>query len=269
MRILFVLFLFLSSCASCCNDRLVKAKMNEIRGASFVERFDKYADLFIGKKYITPALGEDYVYRFDAFDCTTYIETLTALAKANSFDEFKSNMKNLRYYDGMVDVEHRRHFMMADYLLKHGKIFKDVTANAFDKSYISKRDIVINRAAFLSTVHKKTVNIKVEKLQLQYVASDKIVSPKSMLALQQLLIKERVMVVGFLPSVKKLDVIKNKIGSDVELGHVGVLSLVDGKVMLRHAGSANGVVRIDFVEYISSKTNVFDGIVLFKLLPRE
>src|SRR5690606_32543867 len=58
-------------------------------GMSLPERVDKLSSIFLGSDYVGDPLGEgesgvydrDPLYRFDAFDCTTYVETVLALSR--------------------------------------------------------------------------------------------------------------------------------------------------------------------------------------------
>lgn len=71
---------------------------------------------FFGKPYIVHPLDEKTLYRFDGFDCQTYVETVLALAYANNFDEFKKNMNDIRYADGKPNFYTRNNFPDADWI---------------------------------------------------------------------------------------------------------------------------------------------------------
>jgi len=71
---------------------------------------------FFGKPYIVHPLDEKTLYRFDGFDCQTYVETVLALAYAHNFDEFKKNMNDIRYADGKPNFYTRNNFPDADWI---------------------------------------------------------------------------------------------------------------------------------------------------------
>ena len=64
------------------------------------ERIDFLTQLFLGKPYILGAQGEGKqgefdqspLYRFDGFDCVTYVNNILALAISNSPNEFEKNL---------------------------------------------------------------------------------------------------------------------------------------------------------------------------------
>jgi hypothetical protein len=69
--------------------------------------------------------------RFDAFDCTTFVETVTALALSDSPDEFQSTLNRLRYKDGVVSFTTRNHFTSLDWIPNNVRagFYRDVTAS--------------------------------------------------------------------------------------------------------------------------------------------
>jgi hypothetical protein len=57
-----------------------------------------------------PNQPEKFVARDDGFDCVTFCETVLAAAKAANLDEFESNLKAIRYRDGVVAWRERNHY---------------------------------------------------------------------------------------------------------------------------------------------------------------
>ena len=53
---------------------------------------------------------QDPLYRFDTFDCTTFVETLLSLAVSTDVDDFEKNMDAIRYEDSKIDYLSRNHF---------------------------------------------------------------------------------------------------------------------------------------------------------------
>lgn len=87
------------------------------------QRIITASEAFLGIPYLLGALGEGPqgkfdqhpLYRSDAFDCVTYVETIIALAHAKDFSEFQEKMLDLRYRDGVADFTHRNHFTSVDW----------------------------------------------------------------------------------------------------------------------------------------------------------
>jgi Protein of unknown function (DUF1460) len=80
-------------------------------------RMESISGRFLGYPYITnPLIGspdtpEVFSDSLQAFDCVTYIESVTALAYAGKAGNFSSILKKLRYEDGKVAWNRRNHYM--------------------------------------------------------------------------------------------------------------------------------------------------------------
>ncbi len=93
----------------------------------------------LGVPYVAGPFGEgpQGVYdrnplsRFDAFDCTTFVETVTALALSGSKGEFQTTLNRIRYKDGEVSFTTRNHFTDLDWIPNNIRagFFRDVTAS--------------------------------------------------------------------------------------------------------------------------------------------
>lgn len=98
---------------------------------------------FLEKPYLLGALGEgiqgDFdqapLYRVDAFDCQTYVDTVLALALANNLTSFKNYIRQVRYKNGLVSFVHRNHFTCLDWNINNQRqgFLTDITANFHDK----------------------------------------------------------------------------------------------------------------------------------------
>jgi hypothetical protein len=87
-------------------------------------RIELYSAALLGRPYQAGALGEGFsgqfdqnpLYRFDYFDCETYVDTVIALALANSFNDFKKKINRIRYKGAQIDFFQRNHFPSADWI---------------------------------------------------------------------------------------------------------------------------------------------------------
>ena len=57
-----------------------------------------------------PRRAEKFVVRDDGFDCVTFCETVLAAAMARDLDEFETNLKTIRYHNGVVAWRERNHY---------------------------------------------------------------------------------------------------------------------------------------------------------------
>jgi hypothetical protein len=53
---------------------------------------------------------QDPLFRFDTFDCTTFVETVLSLALSKDGPQFEMTMNHIRYENGEIDFLKRNHF---------------------------------------------------------------------------------------------------------------------------------------------------------------
>lgn len=110
---------------------------------TIVDKITTESAKFLGKPYVLHPLDETTLYRFDAFDCETYVDTVLALALSdNNFDEFKKTMNDIRYSDGKPNFYTRNNFPSADWIpnnVKKGFIHWSPLNDHTISLYIDKR----------------------------------------------------------------------------------------------------------------------------------
>ena len=122
---------------------------------ALAERLVDVTDAFVGAPYVLSPLGEgagttpdpDPLVRWDAFDCTTFVETAMSLALADDLAEAKRLLEVIRYREARVDYLARRHFPEAEWipeLIKLG-FLEDITRKiAGEEVVIEKKKIDVN-----------------------------------------------------------------------------------------------------------------------------
>ena len=81
------------------------------------KRIDFLSRHFLGRPYKpNPLIGsadtaEVFTASLDGFDCVTYIETVMALARACSVDDFIEWLRKIRYEQGRIAWKRRNHYM--------------------------------------------------------------------------------------------------------------------------------------------------------------
>ncbi len=213
-----------------------------------VSKTDYFGHSFLGTKYLNSPLGEgmlpdtDPLIRFDAFDCTTFVETVLANGDVKKLNK-------IRYKDGKVDFLNRNHFIETDWVHNNKNLVENVSKN-YGNTVI--KTIQIDKQNWFKTVHKIDADFETEMVMLEYIPYQNI----------NRLDLRRPVVVLFVADNQK---IRDKIGTDIGVVHMGFL-LPDGK--LRHASSEkNMVVDVDFYEYIKQRqqTQTNLGIVLLDI----
>lgn len=213
---------------------------------------DFYSDFsrtYVGTRYLNDPLGEeklpdkDPLIRLDAFDCTTFVETVLAGGDVNK-------LTDIRYKNGKVDFLNRNHFIETDWLQNNSDLVENVS-NAYGK--VSVRTVTIDKQNWLKAVHKIYEDVSPVTVELEYISYDD---------LKRIYNKETLIVLFISGKSEKSD----KIGTDLAVVHMGLL--LPGGVILRHASSKYGyVIDTDFYDYVAqrakSKNNI--GIMLVRI----
>lgn len=189
---------------------------------------------FLGAQYINSPLGEevapdsDPLIRFDAFDCTTFVETVMANGDIETLNQ-------IRYKDGKIGFLNRNHFIESDWLANNSDRVQNVSA---DYAQTKIRRVIIDKRSWFKKVHNIDTDFKPVVVDLEYIpyefAKDFIVK-KTMIAL-------------FITDNADF---RDKIGTDLAVVHMGLI-MPNG--VLRHASSERGVVvDVPFEEYVNTR----------------
>lgn len=189
---------------------------------------------FVGAKYISSPLGEgrapdeDPIIRFDAFDCTTLVETVLAGGDVDA-------LQRIRYKDGVIGFETRNHFIESDWLENNAERVQNVSAK-YAPTKIKK--LVIDKRAWFKKMHDINVDVLPQNVEIEYIPYQFANKVKS----------DQMMIVLFIADNPK---IRDTIGTDLAVVHMGLL--LPGGV-LRHASSDVGcVVDVDFMTYVNAR----------------
>ncbi len=200
---------------------------------------------YLGAKYIRDPLGEekapdkDPLIRTDAFDCTTFVETVMAGGDV-------SNLNQIRYKDGEIDFMNRNHFIETDWLKNNSNRVENVSAQ-YGKT--KTRRLTIDKAKWLKKVHKIDTDIAPEFVTLEYVPYKNLSLPNN----------TETMIVLFISANSNS---ADTIGTELAVTHMGLL--LPGGETLRHASSAAGhVVDADFMKYSSRRRQMGEMGVAF------
>jgi len=186
---------------------------------------------YIGARYTADPLGErhapdaDPLIRFDAFDCTTFVETVLAGGDVQKLNK-------IRYSDGVPDLVRRNHFIETDWITNNSDIVRNVS-NRYAPTAIHM--VTIDKKNWFRVMHNMDTDfaprtVRLEYIPYKYAADIRVTKP---------------VVVLFLRDDPK---IRDKIGTDLAVRHMGFL-LPDG--VLRHASwRAGAVVETPFREYV-------------------
>lgn len=201
-------------------------------GCSYQNNQDFIGAEYLGAEYIRDPLGEeigidtDPLIRFDAFDCTTFVETVLSGGS-------REKLNKIRYKNGKIDFINRNHFIDTDWLENNSNLVENVSAKYADtlvrRVTIDKKNWFKKKYGIDTNFEKQTVNLE----YIPYKNAHNIRVDETMLVLF-------VNAPGRAPE---------KIGTDLAVRHMGLL-LPDGR--LRHASiRQKRVVDVDFHKYIN------------------
>ena len=186
---------------------------------------------YIGAKYVLDSLGEacapdaDPLLRFDAFDCTTFVETVLA-------DGDVQRLNKIRYAGGVPDFINRNHFIETDWLSNNSNLVKNVSDRY---ASTATHTVTIDKKNWFKVTRNMDTDFSPKTVTLRYIPYKYAANIKV----------EKPVVVLFLRNNPK---IRDKIGTDLAVRHMGFL-LPAGT--LRHASRrAGAVVDVDFRKYV-------------------
>lgn len=152
-------------------------------GQTLPDRIANISASFLGKPYQLDALGEGAqgkfsqkpLYRFDAFDCETYVDTVLALALSNSNSNtpaFQQQLLQIRYQNGKPDFYTRNHFPSVDWIPNNIKK-KYIKCSPLNNDKIS---MIMNKQKwFEQQTHIKNANIPSDlRVTLPYISVDEL-----------------------------------------------------------------------------------------------
>lgn len=265
---------------------------------SLKQKLDYFSQAFLGKSYVLGALGEGKtgyydqspLYRTDGFDCTTYVATVLALTNAKNIEQFKKNIRKINYKDSKVSYLTRNHFMSVDWLptnIKNGYV-KDIN----DKIADSQRQPIytiavatIDKAGWLKKRTAKDIKIKEtsavpERLQTLKQNADqypKRISKLKYLHFSKLFSKNGQPNMAYFDQIPNGSIIqivrpnwqlKELIGSNLNISHLGFAIRKDNQLLFREASSIeNKVIDIPLIEYLHGYLDspTIRGISIFEL----
>ena len=222
-----------------------------------------FSKAFLGIKTGNGPLGEgpsgkfdkDPLYRFDLFDCTTYVETVLALSVSNNFHEFKSNINEIRYEEGRISYLDRNHFISLDWIPNNtlNGILVDITRDLFEektetasaqidkRSWYNKKGLAdiqghkglskLDKNELLLDLKRLGNHIRLERATIPYISLKNLFKNPTLL--------KRIPENSIISVVRPNWDLKNIIGTHLNVSHQGLAIRKSGKLYYRHATSGD------------------------------
>lgn len=206
------------------------------------------------------------LYRTDAFDCVTYVNTVLAECYAESSASVLSWIKRFNYYDAQPDYLRRFHFISADWLpelLRQGWI-QDITASLIDVSgsviaqtaqacidrpaFIRHRginDLFFDPAISASAMEQKLLSLHQQAVQLD---AECVTIPYIPLACLLDGVDLKASIADQIPDHAIMSIVRPNwdlvatIGTHLHVSHIGFIVRQQGQLFYRQASSRLGYV---------------------------
>jgi hypothetical protein len=215
----------------------------EIQGTG--DRIAFLSEKFLGLPYQEKTLIGDintpevFVINIEAVDCFTFLDYVEAMRLSTSFQEFKANLKRVRYKSGSVSFENRNHFF-SDWAIFNAELVEDVTRGIGGKNTIKvNKTLNVKQDGMHFVPGIQPRDIAISYIPSQYIHEDK------------------------LKTGDYVGIYSEKAGLDVS--HVGIIIKNENSslfthhslLLLRHASSVQRkVVDEDFRDYIANKPGI-------------
>lgn len=279
-------------------------RLNSKPNTSMADRIDWFSAQLKGQPYVLGALGEGASarydqypkYRMEGFDCDTYVNTVLALALANSLPSFEQCMQYTRYHQGKISYLQRNHFTSIDWNQNNQKrgMLQDITLTIQDQHHKPVARIAtaqINKAGWYA--HKNTSTIRLEKsnpdeqakrlVELKKKGSQfkTVTSNLPYLPLTALFTKNQqanLYLFKQIPHGAIVEIVRpnwdlrKSIGTALNISHLGFAIWKHDQLYFRQASSElHGVVDVSMIDYLKKALSspTIKGINVQVLLPTK
>ena len=184
---------------------------------------------------------EQFVARLDGFDCLTFLDAVEALRRSTHANEFPSQLKRVRYKNGIVTYRSRRHFF-SDWVADKGVQISDVTAFVGQ----GKERTTIKHLNLKAPNNYWLEDIPVMSREITYIPTESLHGD----ILQAFLPGDYIGIFSELPGL--------------DVSHTGLIVKKDNVLLLRHASSKSHINKIideSLIEYMQDKT----GLLVYRV----
>ncbi len=197
------------------------------------------ADTLVGG----PGEAERLVINLDGFDCFTLLDTVEALRRSASADDFPAQLRSVRYRHARVAYQERRHFF-SDWVADGEGPLSDVTQQVGQgRAMVATKQLNLRGDGSLLLG-----GIPVSRRDIFYI-------PAEMIDQQLLMALQPGDYVGIYSRQDGLDV-----------SHTGLIVKETDRIMLRHASSRRGVDQVvdeELFTYLQGKP----GLLVYRVKP--
>lgn len=244
------------------------------------QRIELFSASLKGKRYLRGACGEGYdgridqspLYRLDAFDCQTFVSTVVALATSTQLVDFIATVKKIQYRHAKVDYFSRSHFIDIDWHQRTRDIFlQDITNDistqwhyataVIDKKswykHHSSNEIKLftpnltHVRALLMLFNKQANKESIKRVKTKYLPLTTLfLCDKNVLTPVDAIFK-RIPSGAIIEIIDKNQMTSAKIGTDLNVIHLGFAIRLGNELLFRHASKNHGqVIDVRLIDYL-------------------
>lgn len=284
------------------NIEAIYNQLNNKQPLNMATRIEIISTQFLGKPYLLGALGEGIesnydqwpLYRTDAFDCETFVDTVLALALAKNPAGFKQEINQVRYKNGIVSFTHRNHFTCLDWNGNNQRqgFVKDITTTIRGKnnqSIVKFANALIDKPRWYAHMTPDTIRLfntneaeKINRLNalkeegsqlprstsiIPYIPLDKLFDASG--HANEYLFKK-------IPNAAIVEIVRpnwnltEEIGTHLNVSHLGFAIWQNNTLFFREASSIHGkVVDVPLIDYLREalKSPTIKGINVQVVIP--
>ncbi len=267
------------------------------------DKITYFSGLFLERPYCMGALGEGQyghfdqgpLFRFDAFDCLTYVNTVLALSLARNVMEFKRLMLVFNYYDEQPCYLKRFHFMSLDWnrqnqqanflrdittLFVNGQgqpFFQTAIAQIDKGGWLRKRSVAdikllpecaADPAELVKELHDAASQFPAQTVGMDYLPLHAFLTDDET---EQTLLFQQIPDNSIIEIVRPAWDLVDVIGTKLHVSHLGFALRIDGVLMFRHATSlGKHVVQVPLRDYLQQclKLPTIKGIAVLSINPQ-
>ncbi|MBI2711255.1 MAG: DUF1460 domain-containing protein [Bdellovibrio sp.] len=184
------------------------------------------------------------------YDCTTFVETVVALAKSDQPEDFFRNLMAIRYKNSRSNYLSRNHFPEADWIPNNEKadLLTDITSRIAEGAGLTAKVEIktIDRASWLKSQISKHSSLR------SLASVNETTWPSLVDAhLSYIAVKDVDAVIQEIPSGAVVNLVhKNDGVHPVLITHQGLILKKRGQVLIRHASRDGKIRTSDFSSYL-------------------
>ena len=253
------------------NELLLQGAGSKLTDANALVGF--YANLLLGTPYVAHTLEGDaelLTINIDELDCTTFIETLYALARTTmmgrySWRDYAANLESVRYRDGqMRDYSSRMHYISEWIVNNHTRgNLVEVTPDLPHADYMIKTiDFMTkHKDSYRSLKNDSAMVEKIRGFEMGFRSHRMPYLKKSWLGDKA--VKAALRDGDFVGLVTKID--------GLDISHLGIIHKDDkGEIYLLDASMSGGKVMLEkknLRDHLSGNKSTTVGIRVFRIMP--